>query len=80
MIVEPFGYANGLALSEDEQHLFMVESDTDSIHRVDLKLGSVEVYAEAVGRMRDRVSAGCRGLLICVLLRKRRHSQDRCRG
>src|SRR5262249_9194075 len=28
VVAGPFGYANGLALSADERHLFMVESDT----------------------------------------------------
>jgi gluconolactonase len=63
VIVEPFGYANGLALSEDEQHLFMAESDTDSIHRVDLKSGAVEVYAESVGRMPDGLALDAAGYL-----------------
>ena len=29
-----FGYANGLALSANERHLFMVESDADRVFRV----------------------------------------------
>ena len=49
----PFGYANGLALSADERYLFMVESDTDRIFRIDVATGNAEVYAEAVGRMPD---------------------------
>lgn len=36
IISGPFGYANGLALSADERYLFMVESDTDRVYRVDL--------------------------------------------
>lgn len=48
-----FGYANGLALSADERHLFMVESDTDRIFRIELATGEAEVYAEDVGRMPD---------------------------
>lgn len=32
----PFGYANGLALSADEDVLFMAESDTDRVYRFEL--------------------------------------------
>src|SRR2546423_8607599 len=57
VIASPFGYANGLALSADEKHLFMVESDTDRIFRFDLRedgsVGEPQVYAEHVGRMPD---------------------------
>src|SRR4029078_7184094 len=31
VLAGPIGYANGLALSADNRHLFMVESDSDSI-------------------------------------------------
>ena len=48
-----FGYANGLALSADERHLYMAESDTDRILRVEIEAGNAEVYAEGVGRMPD---------------------------
>jgi gluconolactonase len=52
-----FGYANGLALADDERSLFMVESDTDRVYRFDLtmdgELGRCEVYAESVGRLPD---------------------------
>src|SRR5579872_5998036 len=53
VIAGPFGYANGLALSADERHLFMVESDTDSVYRIDLGSGASTVYAERVGRLPD---------------------------
>jgi gluconolactonase len=53
----PFGYANGLALSADEQQLFMVESDTDRVLRFELTgngdLGPCEIHADAVGRLPD---------------------------
>jgi gluconolactonase len=53
----PFGYANGLALSADEQWLFMVESDTDRVYRFELigdgELGPAQVYADSVGRLPD---------------------------
>src|SRR5439155_9242897 len=31
----PLGYANGLALTADQRSLFMVESDTDRVYRLD---------------------------------------------
>ena len=43
VLAGPFGYVNGLALSEDERTLFMVESDTDRVLRFDLHPnGSIE--------------------------------------
>jgi gluconolactonase len=63
VVVEPFGYANGLALSDDEQTLFMVESDTDSVHRVDIATGAVEIFAEGVGRMPDGLAFDAAGYL-----------------
>ena len=39
VVAGPFGYANGLALSEDEQHLYLVESDTDRVYRVESRHG-----------------------------------------
>ncbi|HEY5331765.1 MAG TPA: SMP-30/gluconolactonase/LRE family protein [Acidobacteriaceae bacterium] len=59
----PLGYANGLALSADEQHLFMVESDSDSIHRIDLATGVSSVYAENVGRFPDGLALDADGHL-----------------
>jgi gluconolactonase len=53
VLVDSFGYANGLALSPDEGTLYLVESDTNSIHRVDLSSGAVERFAQNVGRMPD---------------------------
>ena len=60
---EPFGYANGLALSADERHLFLVESDTDRIYRVDLETGAATVFAEQVGRMPDGLALDAEGNL-----------------
>jgi gluconolactonase len=57
----PFGYSNGLALSADERHLFMVESDTDSVHRIDLQTGATEIYAEHVGRFPDGLALDATG-------------------
>lgn len=53
VILEHFGYTNGLALSKGEQTLFMVESDTDRVFAVNLRSGRADVYAENVGRMPD---------------------------
>jgi gluconolactonase len=65
VVIDRFGYANGLALSADEQYLFLVESDTNSIHRVNLASGAVEVYAESVGRMPDGLALDASGYLYC---------------
>lgn len=63
----PLGYANGLALSADEQSLFLVESDTDRIFRFDLRadgmLGRPEVFAESVGRFPDGLALDAVGNL-----------------
>lgn len=53
VILENYGYTNGLALSADEQTLYMAESDTDRVLEVDLGTGRAEVYAEHVGRLPD---------------------------
>ena len=63
VVVEPFGFANGLARSEDDQNLFIVESDTDSVHRVDLQSGASEVFAQGVGRMPDGLAFDAAGYL-----------------
>jgi len=63
MIAGPLGYANGLALSADEQYLFMVESDTDSIHQIDLATGISRVYAQNVGRFPDGLALDADGHL-----------------
>ncbi len=53
VLAGPLGYANGLALSADERHLFMVESDSDSVLRFEIasddQLNEPELYAEGVG-------------------------------
>jgi gluconolactonase len=53
-----FGYANGLALSQDESCIFMAESDTRKIYRIFFRDGRptadrVEVYAESPGAVPD---------------------------
>jgi len=62
-IGEALGYANGLALSEDEKSLFMVESDFDRVWRVDLTTGSREIYAEQTGRLPDGLALDASGNL-----------------
>ena len=64
IVVGPFGYANGLALSADERHLYMVESDTDRVFRVDLATGAATVFAEQVGRMPDGLALDAGGDLL----------------
>lgn len=63
VLAGPFGYANGLALSADEQQLFLVESDTDSVHRIDLATGQVSLYADRVGRLPDGLALDAEGHL-----------------
>ena len=63
VLSEPFGYANGLALSADERHLFLVESDADRIYRIDLETGAAAVYAEQVGRLPDGLALDSKGNL-----------------
>lgn len=63
VIAGPFGYANGLALSADERHLFMVESDSDSVHRIELATGKATIYATQVGRLPDGLALDAAGEL-----------------
>ena len=70
VLAGPFGYANGLALSADERHLFMVESDSDSILRFEIgsddRLHPPEKYAEQVGRFPDGLALDADGnLYVC---------------
>jgi gluconolactonase len=63
----PFGYANGLSLSADEKHLFMVESDADRILRMNVApdgtVSAPKVYAENVGRLPDGLALDAEGNL-----------------
>jgi gluconolactonase len=70
VLAGPFGYVNGLALSADERHLFMVESDSDSVLRFEIwpdgRLSPPEVYAEQVGRLPDGLALDVDGnLYVC---------------
>ena len=61
IVAGPFGYANGLALSADERYLFMVESDTDTVYRIDLDTGTAGIYADHVGRLPDGLALDAAG-------------------
>jgi gluconolactonase len=70
VLAGPFGYANGLALSADEKDLFMVESNTDSVFRFDIKAGASvgppERYATECGRFPDGLALDADGnLYVC---------------
>lgn len=63
-----YGYANGLALAEDERSIFMAESDTRKIYRISLENGPpsaerIEVYAESPGAVPDGLSLDQEGNL-----------------
>lgn len=67
ILAGPFHYTNGLALSADEQTLFMIESKTDSVHRFDIHAGgslsSAELYASDCGRFPDGLALDTEGNL-----------------
>jgi gluconolactonase len=70
VLAGPFGYANGLALSADERWLFMVESDSDSVLRFEIRpdgsAGPHEVYAAGCGRFPDGLTLDAAGnLYVC---------------
>ena len=70
VLAGPLGYANGLALSADEQFLFMVESDRDAVLRFPLQpdgtAGAPTVYATECGRFPDGLTLDVAGnLYVC---------------
>ena len=70
ILAGPFGYPNGLALSADEQFLFMVESHSDSVLRFSIgpdgSLGPGELFATECGRFPDGLTLDVAGnLYVC---------------
>jgi gluconolactonase len=70
VLTGPLGYANGMALTADERHLFMVESDSDSVLRFEIgtddQLKEPEVFADRVGRFPDGLALDVEGnLYVC---------------
>ncbi len=70
VLAGPFGYANGLALSADVRSLFMVESNTDSVLRFEIRadgsVGPAELYADGCGRFPDGLALDADGnLYVC---------------
>lgn len=67
ILAGPFGYANGLALSVAENYIFMVESDTNSVLRLEIRedgsLGEPHKYAENTGRFPDGLALDSEGNL-----------------
>jgi len=63
IIAGPFGYANGLALSADEQLLFMAESDTERVYTINLATGHAAMYSEGAGRFPDGLALDLSGNL-----------------
>lgn len=59
-IIEPFGYANGLAIDEANGRLYVVESDTN---RVFVHERKTTVFAENVGRLPDGLARDAAGNL-----------------
>jgi gluconolactonase len=57
LLAGSFAFANGLAMSSDDRHLFLVESQRDRVLRIpiqaDMSLGEPEVYVENMARIPD---------------------------
>jgi len=70
-VASGYGYANGLALPLDEKAIFMVESDSDSVYRIELldegtRSGSIEVYAKNIGHLPDGLCLDAEGNLLAT--------------
>jgi gluconolactonase len=63
----PFAFANGLAMSADDQYLFVVESQRDRVIRIpireDFDAGDAEIYAEKLARVPDGIALDAGGNL-----------------
>lgn len=63
----PFAFANGLALSADDQYLFVVESQRDAVLRIpifeDGSAGEVDIYAAGLARIPDGLALDAAGNL-----------------
>lgn len=64
VLLEGYGYTNGLAL--DGETLYMVESDTDRVFAIDVRSGGVRVHAEHVGRLPDGLALDGSGNLFAA--------------
>ena len=70
VLAGPMGYTNGLALSADERWLYMVESNTDSVFRFEIRpggaVGAPELYMGECGRFPDGLTLDDEGnLYVC---------------
>jgi len=67
VLAGPMGYTNGLALTADEKWLFMVESNTDSIFRFEIRadgsVGPAELYLSECSRFPDGLTLDAEGNL-----------------
>lgn len=63
VVLAEYGYTNGLGLDATGTSLYMVESDTDRVLRVDVASGRAEVFAENVGRLPDGLAFDAAGRL-----------------
>jgi len=64
----PFAFANGLALSADERFLYVVQSTSDNVVRIEIRAdgcaGERKIYASGLHRVPDGAAFDSRGNLI----------------